>query len=77
MLQAKKKKLQVYWAIQVKYFDYELLSKNLSSRPKIQFLHGNIDEIIPVEEMYEAVDFLKINKFNVDYKVYENLSHAI
>ena len=60
-----------------KIFDYELLSKNLSSRPKIQFLHGNIDEIIPVEEMYEAVDFLKINKFNVDYKVYENLSHAI
>ena len=40
-------------------------------------MHGNIDEIIPVEEMYEAVDFLKINKFNVDYKVYDNLSHAI
>ena len=60
-----------------KIFDYELLSKNLISRPKIKFLHGNIDEIIPVEEMYKAVDFLKINKFNVDYKVYENLSHAI
>ena len=60
-----------------KIFDYELLSQNLNSRPKIKFLHGNIDEIIPVEEMYKAVDFLKLNKFNVDYKVYENLSHAI
>jgi len=60
-----------------KIFDYDLLSKNLRSRPKIKFLHGNIDEIVPVEEMYKAVDFLKLNKFNVDYKVYENLSHAI
>ena len=60
-----------------KIFDYELLSQNLSSRPKIKFLHGNIDEIIPVEEMYKSVDFLKLNKFSVDYKVYENLSHAI
>ena len=60
-----------------KIFDYELLIKNLNSRPKINFLHGNIDEIVPVEEMYKAVDFLKLNKFNVDYKVYNNLSHAI
>ena len=60
-----------------KIFDYELLSKNLRSKPKIKFLHGNIDEIVPVEEMYKAVDFLKLNKFNVDYKVYENLGHAI
>ena len=59
-----------------KIFDYELLSKNLNSRPKIKFLHGNIDEIVPVEEMYKAVDFLKLNKFNVDYKVYDNLNHA-
>ena len=60
-----------------KIFDYELLSKNLNSRPKIKFLHGNIDEIVPVEEMYKAVDFLKLNKFNVDYKVYDNLNHSI
>ena len=60
-----------------KIFDYGLLSKNLNSRPKIKFLHGNIDEIVPVEEMYKAVDFLKLNKFNVDYKVYDNLNHAI
>ena len=60
-----------------KIFDYELFAKQLQSRPRIKFLHGNIDEIVPVEEMYKAVDFLKLNKFNVDYKVYENLSHTI
>lgn len=60
-----------------KIFDYELFVKKLKSRPKIKFLHGNIDEIVPVEEMYKAVDFLKLNKFYVDYKVYENLGHAI
>ncbi len=60
-----------------KIFNYELFTKQLKSRPRIKFLHGNIDEIVPVEEMYKAIDFLKLNKFNVDYKVYENLSHAI
>ena len=60
-----------------KIFDYDLFVKKLKSRPRIKFLHGNIDEIVPVEEMYKAVDFLKLNKFNVDHKVYENLGHAI
>tara|TARA_B100000963_G_C22624703_1_gene671714 strand:- start:463 stop:1104 length:642 start_codon:yes stop_codon:yes gene_type:complete len=60
-----------------KIFNYEIFNKQLNSKPKIKFLHGNIDEIVPVEEMYQAVDFLKLKKFNVDYKVYDNLSHAI
>ena len=60
-----------------KIFDYDLFLKSLKSRPKIKFLHGNIDEIVPVEEMYKAVDFLKLNEFNVYHKVYENLGHSI
>ena len=60
-----------------KIFDYDLFVKKLASKPRIKFLHGNIDEIVPVEEMYKAVDFLKLNKFNVDHKVYENLGHSI
>ena len=60
-----------------KIFNYDLFNEQLKSKPKIKFLHGNIDEIVPVEEMYKAVDFLKIKKFNVDFRVYDNLKHAI
>ncbi len=60
-----------------KIYNYELFKKELSSKPKIKFLHGNTDEIVPVEEMYKSVDFLKKEQFNVDYKVFENLSHSI
>tara|TARA_B100000212_G_scaffold330960_1_gene297704 strand:+ start:455 stop:1096 length:642 start_codon:yes stop_codon:yes gene_type:complete len=74
---SQKKKIAGVLGYSGKIFDYTLLSQNLRSRPKIKFLHGNIDEIVPVEEMHKAVDFLKLKKFDVDYKVYENLSHAI
>ena len=60
-----------------KIFNYDLFNEQQKSKPKIKFLHGNIDEIVPVEEMYKAVDFLKIKKFNVDFRVYDNLKHAI
>ena len=60
-----------------KIFSYDLFNKQLKSKPKIKFLHGNIDEIVPVEEMFKAVDFLKLKKFNVDFRVYDNLKHAI
>ena len=60
-----------------KIFNYDLFNKQLKSKPKIKFLHGNIDEIVPVEEMFKAVDFLKLKKFNVDFRVYDNLKHAI
>jgi len=43
----------------------------------MRFLHGNIDEIVPIEEMYKSVDFLKQKDFDVDCKAYEGLGHSI
>ena len=60
-----------------KIFDYKFLEKEMISKPKMKFLHGNMDEIVPVEQMYESLDFLKNKKFNVDCCVYENLGHTI
>ncbi|MEL0176889.1 MAG: dienelactone hydrolase family protein [Pelagibacteraceae bacterium] len=60
-----------------KIYNYNILEKELRSKPKMKFLHGNIDEIVPVEEMHKSVDFLKKKQFNVNYQVYENLGHSI
>ena len=58
-------------------YDEQLFLEKLNSKTKIKLLHGNSDEIVPVEEMYKTVDFLKKQKFDIDYNVYEGLGHSI
>ncbi len=72
-----KKKIGGVLGYSGKIYDYNLFEKELFSKPKIKFLHGNIDEVVPVEEMYKSVDFLKKKQFNVEHKVFENLGHSI
>ena len=72
-----KKKIAGVLGYSGKIYDYELLNKELISKPKMRFLHGNIDEIVPIEEMYKSVDFLKQKDFEVDCKAYEGLGHSI
>jgi len=72
-----KKKIAGVLGYSGKIYDYELFNKELISKPKMRFLHGNIDEIVPIEEMYKSVDFLKQKDFEVDCKAYEGLGHSI
>ena len=72
-----KKKIAGVLGYSGKIYDYELFNKELISKPKMRFLHGNIDEIVPIEEMYKSVDFLKQKDFDVDCKAYEGLGHSI
>lgn len=58
-------------------YDQKLFLEKAASSTKIKLLHGNSDEIVPVEEMYKTVEFLKKQNFNVDYKVYQGLGHSI
>jgi len=72
-----KKKIAGVLGYSGKIYDYELFNKELISKPKMRFLHGNIDEIVSIEEMYKSVDFLKQKDFDVDCKAYEGLGHSI
>ena len=72
-----KKKIAGVLGYSGKIYNYELLEKELISKPRMRFLHGNIDEIVPIDEMYKSVEFLKKKDFEVDCKAYEGLGHSI
>ena len=72
-----KKKIAGVLGYSGKIYNYGLLEKELISKPRMRFLHGNIDEIVPIDEMYKSVEFLKKKDFEVDCKAYEGLGHSI
>ena len=37
--------------------DTEHLSKNIVSRPNIILMHGDVDQVVPIEGLLEAKDF--------------------
>jgi phospholipase/carboxylesterase len=60
-----------------KVFDKDLLKSNLKSKCKIMFFHGLEDSVIPVEEMFDSIDFLKKINLDVKHKTYSNCAHSI
>lgn len=49
----------------------------ITSRPPIMLIHGDIDNVVPVELMLEANTALKEEGFNVDYHISPGISHSI
>ena len=41
--------------------DIEHLGKNINSRPNIILMHGDIDQVVPIDGLLEAKNFLKNN----------------
>ena len=57
--------------------DTKHLGKNIISRPNIILMHGDIDQIVPVDKLLEAKDFLIRNNVEVETKMIENCEHHI
>lgn len=60
-----------------KIFDISFLENKIFSKPPIILFHGNVDNIIPLEDMYNTYEFLKKNSFKVENKVFVNCGHSI
>jgi phospholipase/carboxylesterase len=55
----------------------ELLAKEATSKPPILLIHGEDDDVLPVERMHEAYEALKTQGFDVEEYAYPHLAHSI
>ena len=54
-----------------KIIDTEHLSKNIVSRPKVILMHGDKDEIVPINFFLEAKEFFIKNNYPVELKSFK------
>ena len=53
------------------------LEKNIISRPNIILMHGDSDQIVPIESLLEAKEFFNNNKYPIETKIFKNCEHSI
>jgi phospholipase/carboxylesterase len=55
----------------------ELLAAEAVSRPPVLLIHGDADEVVPVQALFAAVDGLQAAGIAVQWSIREGLPHAI
>ena len=60
-----------------KIIDKENLFKRISSKTKMLLLHGELDDVVPSNNLLEAKDFLLRNKIEVETHMISNCDHHI
>ena len=60
-----------------KIIDKDNLSKRKISKTKMLLLHGDLDEVVPSVNLFEAKDFLIRNKIEVETNMIKNCGHHI
>ena len=60
-----------------KIIDTEHLSKNIVSRPNIFLMHGDIDQVVPVDGLLEAKNFFNKNNYEIETKIFKDCEHRI
>ena len=60
-----------------KIIDKDNLSKRKISNTKILLLHGDLDEVVPSVNLFEAKDFLIRNNIEVETNMIKNCGHHI
>jgi len=55
----------------------EHLKKNITSRPNIILMHGDLDQIVTIDAFLEAKEFFNNNNYKVKTKIFKNCEHRI
>ena len=53
------------------------LKKNIHSRPEVYLMHGDIDQVVPVNFLLEAKNFFEENKYKIFTKIFKKCEHRI
>ena len=57
--------------------DTEHLGKNIVSKPNIILMHGDIDQVVPIEGLLEAKNFFSKNNYEIETQIFKNCEHRI
>ena len=60
-----------------KIIDSEHLGKNIVSRPNIILMHGDIDQVVPIDSLLEAKNFFNENNYAIESQIFKNCEHRI
>ena len=60
-----------------KIIDIKHLEKNIVSRPKIFLMHGDKDQVVPVNHLLEAKDFFNKNNYLIETEIFKDCEHRI
>ena len=60
-----------------KILNLKHLSKNIYSRPEIYLMHGDIDNVVPLNGLLEAKEFFSKQKYKINTKIFKNCEHRI
>ncbi len=53
------------------------LSKNINAKPNIILMHGDKDQVVPVDSLLEAKEFFSKIDYKIETKIFENCEHRI
>ena len=60
-----------------KIINTDHLEKNINSRPNIFLMHGDIDQVVPINFLLEAKSFFDKNNYKIETKIFKNCEHRI
>tara|TARA_Y100001970_G_C14201461_1_gene841353 strand:- start:1138 stop:1785 length:648 start_codon:yes stop_codon:yes gene_type:complete len=73
----RKEKINCILSYSGKIINYEHLGKNIVSRPEIYLMHGDIDQVVPVDEFLASKEFFFNQKYKISSKIFKNCEHRI
>ena len=60
-----------------KIINTDHLGKNIISRPNIILMHGDVDQVVPIEGLLEAKNFFIQNDYSIETQIFKNCEHRI
>ena len=60
-----------------KILNIKHLNQNINSKPEIFLMHGDNDQIVPINFLLEAKEFFNKNDYKIQTKIFKNCEHRI
>ena len=58
-----------------KIINQEHLDKNIASKPEIYLMHGDIDQVVPLDNFLASKEFFIRKKIKINTKIFQNCEH--